>query len=243
MLYCNDLKNMHRCPSTHFKEGQNMTILKADSITVKHSSASPLLTFPDLTVNVQDKILLLGDSGCGKTSLLSVIAGLLQPTTGTVSIQGQDIYKMGARERDQLRGKAFGFVFQTLHLLPSLTIAQNILLAADMSGVTPPADRLPNLLKSLGLADKAESKPSELSQGQQQRAALARAIFNFPALIIADEPTSSLDDKNAEIVMDLLEQQAKESGAALLVATHDHRIKNRFDRIITLTASSQKEVA
>lgn len=220
-----------------------MTILKTDSITVKHRATSAVLTFPNLTVNPQDKILLLGNSGSGKTSLLSVIAGLLQPTSGQVFIQGQNIYKMGTRERDHLRGKTFGFVFQTLHLLPSLTISQNILLAADVAGVTPPADRLQNLLNSLGLADKAHSKPSELSQGQQQRAALARAIFNFPALIIADEPTSSLDDKNAVIVMDLLEQQAKESGSALLVATHDHRIKNRFDRVIDLTALSQKEVS
>lgn len=219
-----------------------MTILKTDSITVKHSATSPILAFPDLTVNAQDKILLLGESGYGKTTLLSVIAGLLQPTTGKVSVTDKDIYAMGARERDHLRGKTFGFVFQTLHLLPSLTIEQNILLAADMAGVTPPADRLKNLLMSLGLTDKAHHKPSELSQGQQQRAALARAIFNFPALIIADEPTSSLDDKNAAIVMDLLEQQAKESGSALLVATHDHRIKNRFDKVISLT-SSQKEVA
>ena len=220
-----------------------MTILKTEAITVKHSATSPILKFPDLDVNAQDKILLLGNSGCGKTSLLSVMAGLLQPTTGKVFIQDQDIYKMGARDRDHLRGKTFGFVFQTLHLLPSLTIAQNILLAADMAGITAPAGRLQNLLNSLGLNDKAESKPSELSQGQQQRAALARAIFNFPALIIADEPTSSLDDKNALIVMDLLEQQAKESGSALLVATHDQRIKTRFDRVINLTTASQKEVA
>ncbi len=220
-----------------------MPILKTESLTVQHSTNSPILSFPDLTVNAQDKILLLGDSGCGKTSLLSIIAGLLQPTTGKVFIEAHDIYKMGARERDHLRGKAFGFVFQTLHLLPSLTIAQNILLAADMAGLPASAERLKTLLASLGIADKAEQKPSQLSQGQQQRAALARALFNFPALIIADEPTSSLDDKNAAIVMDLLEQQAKESGSALLVATHDTRIKNRFDRVITLSSFSPKEVA
>lgn len=220
-----------------------MPILKTEAITVKHSATAPVLAFPDLTVNPEDKILLLGNSGCGKTTLLSVIAGLLQPTSGKVFIQDKEIYAMGARERDALRAKNFGFVFQTLHLLPSLTISQNILLAADMAGIKPPTDRLKNILVSLGIEDKANSKPSELSQGQQQRAALARAIFNFPALIIADEPTSSLDDKNAMIVMDLLEQQAKESGSALLVATHDHRIKARFTHVIDLTSASQKEVA
>ncbi len=224
-------------------KGRIMTILKTETVTLKHNSMSPLLSFPDLTVNSNDKILLLGNSGCGKTSLLSVIAGLLQPTSGKVFVQGKDIYAMSAKARDHLRGQTFGFVFQTLHLIPSLTIAQNILLAADMAGITPPEDRLKNLLSSLGLTDKAHHKPSELSQGQQQRAALARAIFNFPALIVADEPTSALDDKNAEAVMDLLEQQAQESGSALLVATHDHRIKDRFDQIINLASVSRKEVA
>lgn len=220
-----------------------MTILKTKDIVVQYSNNSPILSFPDLTIARQDKVLLLGNSGCGKTSLLSVIAGLLQPVSGKVFVHDKDIYAMGSRERDQLRARNFGFVFQTLYLLSSLTIEQNILLAADMAGVTPEADRLRNLLLSLGLADKARSKPSQLSQGQQQRAALARAIFNFPALIIADEPTSSLDDENALIVMDLLEEQARDSGSALLVATHDHRIKNRFSRIIDLTSVSRKEVA
>ena len=222
---------------------QTMTILKTEAVAVRYGIGSPVLKFPDLTVNKNDKILLLGDSGCGKTSLLSVIAGLLKPNSGKVFVHNKDIYSLSPRERDHLRGKTFGFVFQTLHLLPSLTISQNILLAADMSGVTPPPDRLQNLLASLGLTDTSHRKPSELSQGQQQRAALARAIFNFPEIIIADEPTSSLDDKNANIVMDLLEQQATESGSALLVATHDHRIKSRFDRVIDLSSVSQKEVA
>ncbi len=220
-----------------------MQVLRTENLTVKYSSDSPVLIFPNVTINAGEKVLLLGNSGSGKTSFLSVIAGLLQPTTGQVRIQSEDIYAMTTGQRDRLRGKAFGFIFQTLHLLPSLTIEQNILLAADMAGIKPPTGRLHHLLLSLGLKDKAQCKPSELSQGQQQRAAMARAIFNSPALIIADEPTSSLDDKNADIVMILLEQQALESGCALLVATHDHRIKGRFDKIIDLSVVSQKEVA
>lgn len=220
-----------------------MQVLRTENIKVQYSSSSPALIFPNVTINAGEKILLLGNSGSGKTSLLSVIAGLLQPTTGQIHVHGQDIYAMTTGQRDKLRGTAFGFIFQTLHLLPSLTIAQNILLASDMACIEPPADRLHHLLSSLGLKDKAQCKPLELSQGQQQRAAMARAIFNSPALIIADEPTSSLDDKNADIVIGLLEQQARESESALLVATHDHRIKGRFDKIIDLSGASQKEVA
>lgn len=112
-----------------------------------------------------------------------------------------------------------------------------------MSGVPSRPDRLESLLLSLGLNGLADRKPGALSQGQQQRAALARAIFNSPSIIIADEPTSSLDDQNTDIVMDLLDQQARESQSALLVATHDHRIKQRFQNIIDLTSLSLKGVA
>ena len=220
-----------------------MTILKTTDIRVQHAENTQSLSFPDLSIHKGDKILLLGSSGCGKTTLLSVIAGLLPPATGHVTVNDTDFYALTSKERDVLRGQIFGFVFQNLHLLPALTLRQNIMLAADMSGVSVPTERLEKLLSSLGLTDKANRKPSELSQGEQQRAALARAVLNSPALIIADEPTSALDDKNADAVMDLLERQSSESGAALLVATHDNRIKHRFDTIITLSPSLNKEAA
>lgn len=220
-----------------------MTILRTDSVTVQHSKTSTILNFPDITIHPEDRILLLGPSGSGKTTFLSVIAGLLAPGSGKVFVKDKDLYALTAKERDHLRGATFGFVFQTLHLLPSLTIAQNILLVRDMSGVPSRPDRLESLLLSLGLNGLADRKPGALSQGQQQRAALARAIFNSPSIIIADEPTSSLDDQNTDIVMDLLDQQARESQSALLVATHDHRIKQRFQNIIDLTSLSLKGVA
>ncbi len=220
-----------------------MTILKTTEIRVQHAENTQPLSFPDITIHKGDKILLLGASGCGKTTFLSVIAGLLKPSAGHVTVNGTDFYTLTSKERDVLRGQLFGFVFQSLHLLPALTIRQNIMLAADMAGVTAPTGRVEKLLSSLGLTDKANRKPSELSQGEQQRAALARAVLNFPALIIADEPTSALDDKNTEAVMDVLERQSSESGAALLVATHDNRIKHRFGTVITLSPSLNKEVA
>lgn len=220
-----------------------MHLLKTEAITVQYDPKGALLKFPDLSIQPREKILLLGDSGCGKTSLLSVIAGLLQPKTGKVLIEGTDIYQLSTKERDHLRGQKFGFVFQTLHLLPSLSISQNIRLAADMAGVDVAEDRMAYLLSSLGLSQKQHAKPHELSQGQQQRAALARALYHSPSIVVADEPTSALDDKNANTVIDLLERQIQQSNSALLVATHDHRIKGRFDKIIELTSLPQKEVA
>lgn len=225
-----------------------MSLIHTSSITVRHGPDGPALSFPDIRIGAREKVLLLGPSGCGKTTLLSVVAGLLKPASGQVMVRDTDFYALSTRARDALRGTTFGFVFQTLHLLPALTIAQNILLAADMAGVSAPQGqthqaRLDHLLSSLGLTDKASRKPAALSQGEQQRAALARAVFNSPALILADEPTSALDDANTAAVMDLLQRQAAESGAALLVATHDSRITGYFDTVISLSPSSMTQVA
>jgi len=207
--------------------------LKSDKITVKREGGNAL-TFPDLSIKTGDKTLLLGPSGSGKTTFMSVLAGFLKPTSGHIFIDEQDVYSLPSATIDQMRGKNFGFVFQTLHLLPSLTLEQNILLSADMVKAQVEKGRLESLLGMLGLTDKKNRKPDALSQGEQQRAAIARAVLLKPKVIIADEPTSALDDKNAEIVMDLLEEQAKDTEAALLVATHDGRIKKHFKTVLNL---------
>lgn len=217
-------------------------LLESKNIIVQRKG-SPKLAFADFTLARGEAKLLLGPSGCGKTTLLSVLAGLLKPSEGNVFFEGADFYAIPFGMRDHLRGRQFGFVFQTLHLLPSLTLSRNIALAADMVGVRCDPARLEDLLQALGLKDKADRKPDALSQGEQQRAAIARAVLLRPKIIIADEPTSALDDENAQIVMDLLMTQAKETGAALLMATHDHRIKNRFEKIVTLDNVAIKEVA
>lgn len=216
-------------------------LLASSAITLKRPGAK-LLQFPDISITRSHPALLLGPSGSGKTSLLSIIAGLLRPTSGEVFLEGNALYRMPSATRDFIRGRRFGFVFQTLHLLPSLTLRQNIALAADMTGGKPDPQRLTYLLNTLGLADKAHRKPSALSQGEQQRAAIARAVLHRPAIIIADEPTSALDDRNAKAVIDLLVGQAAENEAALLIATHDTRIIDRFEKIIRLD-SQMKEAA
>lgn len=216
--------------------------IDSHAITVSRAG-SPPLHFADLSIRAGESVLLLGPSGAGKTTLLSVLAGLLRPTEGRVLIDGRDIYALTPRERDRLRGRHFGFVFQTLHLLPSLTLRQNIALAAAMAHMKPEEGRLDGLLQILNLSDKAQRRPEHLSQGEQQRAAIARAVLLRPRIIIADEPTSALDDANAQTVITLLEQQAKDSGAVLLIATHDNRITGRFEHIIRLEHQTVKEAA
>lgn len=213
--------------------------LESKNIIVHREDVAPL-AFPDLSINTGDAVLLLGPSGSGKTTFLSVLAGLLKPSQGQVLIEDKDFYALSSSMRDHIRGQSFGFVFQTLHLLPSLTLAQNIMLAADMAGTKPEEGRLQHLLKTLGLTDKAHRKPNELSQGEQQRAAIARTVLLRPKIIMADEPTSALDDTNAQAVMNLLEEQAKDTGAALLIATHDNRITDRFQNIINLKSQMTK---
>ena len=221
--------------SSHLLACRDLVLARPGAIT---------LHFPDFTAEAGSKTLLIGPSGCGKTTLLSMIAGLLKPSAGHVLLNGQDIYDLPAARRDHIRGTDFGFVFQTLHLLPSLTLRQNILLAADMARKEPDYARLDALLDKLGLADKAHRKPEALSQGEQQRAAIARTVFNSPRIILADEPTSALDDRNAKMVIDLIIRQAQETNAALVIATHDHRIIDQFDTVIHLRASqSLKEAA
>lgn len=219
-----------------------MMILETRNISVERKGGLHL-RYPDLSLNKNDLCLLTGASGSGKTTLLSVLAGLLPPSTGSVSFIGQDIYALPSGPRNKLRGQKMGFVFQTLHLLPSLTLKQNIALAADMSGSGADEERVASLLDRLHLAERAHDRPEKLSQGEQQRAAIARAILNKPAVIFADEPTSALDRANATRVIDLLQREAQDSGAALLVATHDDRIMNAFPTTISLDASKEAKAA
>lgn len=208
-------------------------LLDVRNLSVAHQGA-PVIQFPDFKVARGEKVALLGHSGSGKTTLLSIIAGLLKPATGGIMFDGQGVYSLTPRERDALRGQNFGFVFQSLHLLPALTLRQNIALASDMAGLTRNDKRVDYLLNTLGLAEKANRKPEALSQGEQQRAAIARAMLNHPKVILADEPTSALDDINANTVIELLTKQAQETGAALIVATHDKRVVAHFSQVIRL---------
>ena len=182
--------------------------------------------------------LMLGPSGSGKTTLLHILAGILRPTAGSASIAGQDLSELSAAELDRFRGRNIGIVLQRLHLLPSLTVAENVQLAQFLSGLPQDRTRVHEVLAGLDLADKADARPHALSHGQAQRAAIARAVVNRPRLLLADEPTSNLDDASCAQALDLLLTQAAACGATLVIATHDQRVKARVSNHYQLGADS-----
>jgi putative ABC transport system ATP-binding protein len=181
-----------------------------------------------------ERWLVLGASGSGKTTLLGIVGGLLKPSAGRVTVDGQDLGALSGAALDRFRGRRIGFVPQKLHLIPSLGVAENLLLAQYLAGEPQDRGRVAAVLGGLGIGERAHARPSELSHGQAQRVALARAVINRPSLILADEPTSNLDDGHCAQAIELLETQAAACGATLVVATHDQRVRARFDKRIEL---------
>jgi putative ABC transport system ATP-binding protein len=193
-----------------------------------------VLAFPDIHCGKGEHWLLLGQSGCGKTTLLHLLGGLLTPERGSVTIGDTKLDTLSASALDKFRGKKIGIIFQTPHFVRSLTTGENLALVQQLTGMPIDKDRIRQLLERLGVEHKLDRKTSELSQGEQQRVAIARALVNRPEVILADEPTSALDDKNTAEVIRLLEEQASEVNASLLVVTHDQRLKEKFSHQIQL---------
>lgn len=193
------------------------------------------IQFKDWKIGDGEKWLLLGESGSGKTTLLHILTGILKPSHGEVKIKDTAIYTLGSKALDQFRGRHIGIVFQRPHLIKSLTIAENLLLAQNFARLPQDQLRIDEVLDSLDMIHKKKAYPDTLSQGQLQRISIARAVINRPALLIADEPTSSLDDKNAAAVLDLLLAQSDLNQATLVIATHDKRVKEAFTHTYHLT--------
>jgi ABC-type lipoprotein export system ATPase subunit len=190
--------------------------------------------FPDLYCEAGSTLLITGDSGKGKTTYLHILAGLLQPKSGEIIIDNTDLVSLSEKTTDKFRGKNIGVVFQKSYFIAALTVLENLQMASWLATGKKHTKRAKRLLKQLGIENQAEKLPSQLSIGQQQRVSIARALMNEPKVLLADEPTSSLDDKNAEKVIDLLTSLSKEYKAALLIVTHDSRIKEKFINKITL---------
>jgi putative ABC transport system ATP-binding protein len=190
-----------------------------------------VLQAPDFDLADGEHCLLAGASGSGKSTLLHILAGIVRPTTGTVHLDGEDLHPPGGRD-DRWRGRRIGVVPQRLHLVGSLSALRNVELACHFAGTDAAA--APPLLAELGLAQRAAARPAQLSVGEQQRVAVARAVVTRPRLLLADEPTSSLDDANAALAIELLVAAADRAGALLVVATHDARIRPRFAKVVPL---------
>ena len=190
-------------------------------------------SFPDISLGKNENLLIIGSSGIGKTTLLHLLAGLLQSDSGSINLYGQDISKLTQYELDRFRGQNIGIVFQKPHFVNSLTVKENLQLAQYL-GNKVNQGRIDDILSSLNILDKKNKNPKKLSQGEKQRACIAMAIVNSPKLILADEPTSSLDDENCDRVIKLLKKQASEFNAQLVVITHDNRLKKHFKKSIKL---------
>jgi len=194
----------------------------------------PSFSFPDFRCDAGEHLLILGESGRGKTTLLHLLAGLIKPTGGEILINRTDTVKLSNTALDRFRGQHIGIIFQTAHFVESLSVIDNLMLSPFLSGKNASREAALTALNRLNIEQKASNKPRNLSVGEQQRVAIARAVFHQPAVILADEPTSALDDHNAQEVLKMLEEQAKLSGAALIIVTHDKRLKDHFSKQITL---------
>jgi len=209
-------------------------MIRLEKLRFGYDGGDDVLQLEEFVLAPQENILIVGPSGCGKTTLLHLIAGLLLPTHGSVVVDGQDLSSLSPAVRDRFRGRHIGIVLQQFHLLPTLTAMQNLLVAQSIAGlpVDRPAARV--MLKALAVDDRANAYPHQLSVGQQQRVAIARALVNHPKLLLADEPTSNLDDASCATVADLLLRTTEKRAISLVIATHDSRLKSKISRQLEL---------
>ncbi len=189
--------------------------------------------FQDINLKSSENLLIIGSSGIGKTTLLHLLAGLLESSSGSIKLFEKELSELSSHQLDRFRKNNIGIVFQRPHFINSLTVKENLELAQYIANKKD-SKRIENILKNLNIFDKSNKKTNQLSQGEKQRASIALAIVNSPKLILADEPTSSLDDINCDNVIKLLKKQAIDFGAQLIVITHDSRLKKHFKNSIEL---------
>ena len=188
----------------------------------------------DLTIPGGQFVAVVGPSGSGKSTLLGLVAGLDAPTSGRIVVGGEEITSMGEDALATLRGRKLGFVFQSFHLIPSMTALENILAPMEIAGLRGAPERARRLLDDVDLTNRAHHYPSQLSGGEQQRVAVARAFANDPPILLADEPTGNLDSRNGRHVFDLMVGLNRRHGTTLVLVTHDHELAARADRRISL---------
>ena len=213
-------------------------MLSAERLTKEYRSGDHLLTvLRDVSFGTEqgEFVAIVGPSGSGKTTLLGLLAGLDTPTRGTVHLDGVDLSALDEDARARLRGERVGFVFQSFQLIPTLTALENVQVPLELRGENHVAQRARDVLQRVGLGDRLEHFPMQLSGGEQQRVAIARAFANRPRILFADEPTGNLDSDTGSRIVELLESLNRESGSTVLLVTHDLTLARRARRIIRLS--------
>lgn len=208
-------------------------MIQTQNVTFSYSNTQNF-QFPDINCANGETLLITGNSGTGKTTLLHLLGGLLHPSAGTITINQQNIQQLKATQLDAFRGQNIGMILQKSFFIEALSVLDNVVLASWIAQKSKAKEKALNILENLGLKEHVHKLPSQLSIGQQQRVNIARALINNPSVILADEPTSSLDDENALIVAQLLSDLAKEYQTSLVIVTHDQRLKEVFNQQITL---------
>jgi ABC-type lipoprotein export system ATPase subunit len=203
----------------------------------------PILDIPRFAVEAGEQMLLIGQSGCGKTTLLHVIAGISTPDAGTVRLDGLDVSQLSEAGRDRFRAAKLGYVFQTFNLLPGFTALENVLLGMTFARGRRDVGRAKHLLERVGLSHREQHKPRQMSVGEQQRVAVARALANRPKLLLADEPTANVDPGNQQKIIELIRETCREEKISLVMVTHSLEIAAQFprvDRLEEINRLSQK---
>lgn len=222
-------------------------MLSIRNLSKTYHGASERHVLKDLEFELGDGeyVAVMGESGIGKSTLLNLIAGLDTPDSGSIAVNGIELSTLDDRERTLLRRRELGFVFQAFHLLPYLSVAQNVALPLHLLGVGPAqaTERTHAMLEQLGLRERSEDLPRALSAGEMQRVAIGRALIHRPRLVLADEPTGNLDPENATLVLDLLRREITSHGAAALLVTHSRAAAATAQRTLVLTASGLHHAA
>jgi putative ABC transport system ATP-binding protein len=214
-------------------------LVQVEQITKRVQDATGELTIlHDISFELaaQESVAIVGASGSGKSTLLAILAGLDKPSTGTVTLRGQDLFVLDEDQRAAVRAKELGFVFQSFQLLPNLTALENVMLPLELRGDAAARDQAAAMLARVGLGERLSHYPRVLSGGEQQRVALARAFVQRPALLLADEPTGSLDFATGASVMELMFELNREAGTTLVLVTHDREIAARCERQLRIEA-------
>lgn len=208
-------------------------MIRTSNLKYKYPGGKDLI-FPDIQCSSNEILLVLGTSGVGKTTLLHLLGGILSSQQGNIQIAETEMTKLSGAAADHFRGKNIGIVFQQNHFVDALSVLENVTLAQTLAGNKADKAAAKNILTRLNIGEKANQSIRNLSQGEKQRVAIARALINQPKVILADEPTSALDDINCDEVLSLLQEQAKAVGSALIVVTHDTRLKDKINHQVIL---------